>query len=151
MAGWLYALSVLLAGLAGFALAPRAQGGWATGSAFVLLALCWLGSTAIGVRHALLGDIDRHRRWMLRSVALTFAAVTLRLYLVAGLALLHLDFATVYLASAWLCWTLNLLAIEVYLSRSGGAPARARQALGVSPVRRLKAALKVDFEVKPQA
>lgn len=117
--GWLYVAVVLIGGLAGLALAPRAQGGWPTGTGFALLGLCWLISTVIAVRFAVLRKFELHRRWMLRSVALTFSAVTLRLYLGFGLGVLRLDFAIVYLAAAWLCWTLNLLAIELYLWRQG--------------------------------
>ncbi len=115
MLGWLYVLAVLLAGSAGLLLAPRAQGGWSTGASFLLLALLWLAFTAFAVIHAIRRRFEQHRRWMLRSVALTFAAVTLRIYLGFGIAALRLDFATAYLLAAWLCWTLNLLAVELWL------------------------------------
>lgn len=115
MLGWLYVLAVLQSGLAGLWLAPLAQGGWPTGLAFALLAIAWLVSTGLAVAYAVRLCFEKHRRWMLRSVALTFSAVTLRLYLVFGLAVLRVDFAIAYLAAAWLCWTLNLLAMEAYL------------------------------------
>jgi uncharacterized membrane protein len=113
--GWLYVLAVLQSGLAGLWLAPNAQGGWPTGLAFSLLAISWLVSTGLAVAYAVGRRYEQHRRWMLRSVALTFAAVTLRLYLVFGLAVLRVDFDIAYLAAAWLCWTLNLFAMEAYL------------------------------------
>lgn len=115
MTGWLYSLAVAIAAVAGGVLAFRAQTGWAAGSSFLLLAIAWFAFTATAVAQAVRRRFDAHRRWMLRSVGLTFAAVTLRLYLGAGLALAHWPFAKAYIVAAWACWTLNLLVVEIYL------------------------------------
>lgn len=152
--GGLYICAVAIGGVSGLLLAPRAQGGWATGSSFLLLGVLWLIFTGIALTRALQGRIAEHRRWMLRSVAMTFGAVTLRIYLGLGIAVLGLPFATAYLAAAWLCWPVNLLLIERYLRR---APLPAPHPPGhgmrsaFPPSSRLKAALKVDFEVNPQS
>jgi hypothetical protein len=62
--------------------------------------------------------IDLHRAWMLRSYSLTFAAVTLRIWLplsqVAGL-----PFLPSYQAIAWLCWVPNLIVVEWFVLRAG--------------------------------
>jgi hypothetical protein len=50
-------------------------------------------------------------------VALTFSAVTLRLYLKLGMSVFELGFPLSYLLAAWLCWTVNLLLVEWYLRR----------------------------------
>lgn len=121
LVGWLYAGGVLIGGLGGLTLAPNAHAGWASGGGFLLLALVWLATTAFGIAQAIAGRIDAHRRWMLRSVALTGSAITLRLMLAAGQGLLHLPFATVYVFAAWSCWTVNLFAVEFWLRRRGGA------------------------------
>jgi hypothetical protein len=61
---------------------------------------------------------------MIRSFALTLAAVTLRLYLplsrIAGI-----PFYDAYVPIAWLCWVPNLLVAETWLRlrRRGGARA----------------------------
>lgn len=123
--GWLYVLAVLIGGVSGLLLAPRAQGGWATGLSFLLLALLWLGSTGMALYCAIRGRFDSHRRWMLRSAALTFAAPTLRLYLGLGIGVVGLGFPQAYLLAAWLCWTLNLLAVELYLRRRSAPSAHA--------------------------
>lgn len=115
IAGWLYAAGVLIGGVAGLLLARNAHGGLASGSGFALLAVAWLASTGLGIRHAIAGEHAQHRRWMWRSVALTSSAVTLRLMLVLGQGVLHLPFVTVYVAAAWLCWTLNLALVEGWL------------------------------------
>jgi len=124
LAGGLYAAGVLSGGLSGLLLAPNAHAGWASGSGFLLLALAWLAVTAVGLREAVAGRIAAHRRWMLRSVALTGAAITLRLTLGVGQGLLQLPFATVYVFAAWSCWTVNLLAVELWLRRADAVARR---------------------------
>jgi hypothetical protein len=66
------------------------------------------------VQFILRGDPIRHRRWMIRSFALTAAAITLRMYLPLIFAF-HWPFSIAYPAIAWLCWIPNALAAEVYL------------------------------------
>lgn len=113
--GWLSAGAILIGGLGGLSLSTHAEGGWATGPAFALLALLWMGATANGIRYAIAGDIARHRRWMCRSLAMTFSAVTLRVILYSGMGLLHLPFLPVYVFAAWSCWTINLAVCEAWL------------------------------------
>lgn len=113
--GWAYLASVSIGGIAGIVMAFHAQGGWQTGGSFLLLAVLWLSCSWIGVYHAVGRRFEAHRRWMLRSIALTFAGVTLRIYLGLGLAAFDLRFADAYLIAAWLCWTVNLLVVEIYL------------------------------------
>ena len=115
--GWLYAGGVLAAGLAGLSLATDAHGGMASGSGFALLAVAWILVTGNGIRHAVAGNVGAHRRWMCRSVAMTFAAVTLRLGLALGVGVLDLAFTPVYVAMAWGSWTLNLALCELWLRR----------------------------------
>lgn len=109
--GRTYALTVLLSGLGGLALALSTEAGLAAASGFAMLAVLWLVTTGAGVWTARAGDITAHRRWMIRSAALTFAAVTLRLELplmiMGGLA-----FPTAYSIVGWLCWVPNLLLAE---------------------------------------
>jgi len=79
--GRLYLLAVVSGGGAGFALAQHAFGGLTARAAFGLLAVCWTGSTLNAYRHIRQGNLRAHRSWMIRSYALTLAAVTLRMYL----------------------------------------------------------------------
>lgn len=113
--GWLYGCSVLVGSMSGLSLAMNAQGGLPGRTAFVLLALMWPVATAIGIRYAIAKDLVRHRQWMLRSVALTYSAVTLRLVLLIGFGVLELPFMAVYVASAWLGWSINLAVCELWL------------------------------------
>ncbi len=154
--GGLYLACVLIGGISGLLLAPRSQGGMATVVGFSLIALIWLYCSGLALYYVVRGQYALHRRWMLRSAAVTFAAVTLRIYLGLGVAVLGLDFRTVYIVACWLCWSGNLLAVEIYLrfserSAQADADARRRQSLGVSPDSRLNAVLKVDLETNPQS
>jgi uncharacterized membrane protein len=115
--GRLYVAGVAVGAAGGLALAPTAYGGAVSGTGFALLAITWATTTALGLAAARRGDIAAHRRWMTRSAAVTFAAVTLRLILgthagldTAGLA--PVTFETTYRAAAWLSWLPNLLAAE---------------------------------------
>lgn len=115
LSGWLYVAAVLIGSLCGLSLAMHAQGGVPSRVSFVLMALMWPCLTAIGIQRAIVGDIAGHRRWMCRSVALTYSAVTLRLILGIGAGALQLPFIPVYIAAAWLGWSINLLACELLL------------------------------------
>ena len=122
--GWLYVGAILLAAPSGLSLAFGAQGGLASGAGFALLAVMWPVVTLRGVLLAVAGDTAGHRRWMSRSVALTFTAVTLRVALVVGTGMLQLPFMAVYITAAWASWLLNLAVCELIL-RWPASPARA--------------------------
>lgn len=115
LSGGLYTAGVLIGGLGGLSLSTHATGGAASGIAFALLAILWMGVTGIGIRHAIAGDLALHRRWMIRSIALTASAITLRLTLGIGQGVLHLPFVPVYIFAAWSCWTVNLALCELWL------------------------------------
>lgn len=120
--GRVYVPSVVVGGAAGFYLALYSFGGIITHIGFGLMAICWVSSTLIALRHIYRNDISKHRIWMIRSYAITLAAVTLRLYIplsqVAGF-----DFEVSYQAISWLCWVPNIILAEIYLnSRKQGNP-----------------------------
>lgn len=115
--GWIYSCAVLLGSLASLRLALHAQTGRVASAGFFFLGIAWLVSTSLAVRFILRGNVARHRRWMIRSYALTAAAITLRMYL--PLSFVHgFSYNVVYPAIAWLCWVPNLIAVEVYLRRA---------------------------------
>ncbi len=115
--GLLYVICVLLGGISGLLMALGATGGWVAKSGFFCLAVLWLYTTAMAFSYAIKGDITRHKQWIYRSVALTAAGITLRLFLGIGLGVMHWPFLTVYVPTAWLCWTLNLLICEIIIYR----------------------------------
>jgi len=105
-------VGVGIGGSAGLFMAFHAFGGLPARLGFGVLALLWLYTGYRAYRAIRARDIAAHRRWMVRNFALTFAAVTLRLYLptamVSGSA-----FEPAYIAVAWLCWVPNLIAVEL--------------------------------------
>lgn len=114
--GRAYALGVLLSGLGGLALATVSKGGVPAHLGFGLLSLTWIATTAMGVQRMRAGDVAGHRRWMTHSFALTFAAVTLRLYIPLGVVL-GLPEEPAYQVIAWLCWVPNVLVAEWAVGR----------------------------------
>lgn len=90
------------------------RGPWVFTS-FILQTACWFMFTALAIRHIQLGQINEHRNWMWRSYALTFAAVTLRLYVFIFTSSYDLSAPEAYGIIAWASWTINLIAVEIYL------------------------------------
>jgi uncharacterized membrane protein len=106
--GRVYVAACIVGGFAGLAIAPGSNGGAVAAAGFSVLAVLWITTTFIAYLAARRGDIAAHRGWMVLSFALTFAGVTLRLYL--PLALIQLEhFSQVYAVIAWACWVPNLL------------------------------------------
>lgn len=121
--GRLYAGCVLVSGIAGFWLGLFAPGGLIAGSGFMMLAALWIASTGKAVLHARRRAFAAHRVWMIRSFALTFAGVTLRLYL-AGYMLSDVSYVDASPVLGWLCWVPNLLLVEWWLAREREQAAR---------------------------
>lgn len=110
--GRLYGLAILISGASGLWLAATTMAGPVAAFGFGLLAVLWLGTTGRGISLAIRGDRVAHRRWMIRSIALTLAAVTLRIQIPMGM-MLDIPFDTAYPAIAWLCWVPNLIVAEM--------------------------------------
>lgn len=111
--GRVYCLCVLVGAIGGGYLSFYSYLGPTTGLGFFIADVLWLYTTYIALRFALARQFDAHRRWILRSFALSCAAISLRVLLPA-LSLVF-SFETSYALVAWLCWSLNLVLIEFYL------------------------------------
>lgn len=118
-----YVAGVMIGGVAGLGLATVSQGGMPAHIGFAGLALAWLYTTGSAFTRILRRDVAGHRRMMIRSFALTFAAVTLRIYFPAAVAA-GLPYEGSYQVIAWMCWVPNLLFAEWMLRRQGLAPVR---------------------------
>jgi uncharacterized membrane protein len=116
--------AIAIAGAGGLVLAPYSLAGLVGTLGFGLLAVLWLTFAATAFRAIRRGDVVAHRRWMVRTFALTYAAVTLRLWLFllvflqTGLAGVDADvaFDRAYLLVPFLSWVPNLLVAERYLA-----------------------------------
>ena len=116
--GRVYLAAVAIGAVAGFRMALESFGGLSTHFGFGMLAVIWLIATAMAYRRILQRKIQSHREWMIRSFALTFAAVTLRIWLPLFAGVLKLDFLPAYQTISWLCWVPNILVAEILVSRS---------------------------------
>ena len=112
--GTVYVVACLIGGCAALLLAAGTTSGPVGSAGFGLLAICWLGSTANAWRYAKARDFVRHRAWMTRSYALTFAAVMLRIYLPIAIVT-HMDVDQAYRAISFLCWVPNLIVAELWI------------------------------------
>jgi len=123
--GKLYVLSVFVSGLAALYIAFYATGGLISSLGFGGLAIAWLSATFLAYQNIRRRNIENHHAWMIRSYALTFAAVTLRLWIPLFQILAPFDFVTSYKIIAWLCWIPNLVIAEWIINvRSIGASNR---------------------------
>jgi len=116
-------IGVLLGGLSGLYLAAFAFGGITARLGFACLALSWLYTGMRAFLSIRRGAVAAHRKWMVRNFALTFAAVTLRIYMPLTI-MSGIPFATCYPFIAWLCWIPNLLVAEALFNRAPRYPGR---------------------------
>ena len=107
-----YIIAVLLSGLSGLYVAQFATGGWIAKLGFTALAICWLVTTFMAYQSIRKKAIRQHEVWMIRSYALTFGAVTLRLWMPLFMIGLEMDFIDAYVIIAWLAWVPNLFVAE---------------------------------------
>jgi hypothetical protein len=114
--GRIYLLAVLIWSAAGFYMAATAFGGLPTRIGFSMLAALWFTTGVMAYWHIRQGRVQIHRTWMIRNYALTFSAVTLRVWLPLFLALGY-GFSEAYATVAWLCWVPNLLIAELIINK----------------------------------
>ncbi|WP_114971093.1 DUF2306 domain-containing protein [Rhodoferax ferrireducens] len=110
-------IGVLVGGLARLFMAFYAFGGLPARLGFGCLALAWLYTGFRAYLAIRSRDVVSHRRWMVRNFALTFAAVTLRLWLPAAVAG-GIPFELTYPVIAWLSWIPNLLLAELFFQQT---------------------------------
>ncbi len=75
------------------------------------MSVLWFYTTIIAIVKVKQKDIMGHQKWMMRSFALSFAAVTLRI-LVPVFSVFTNDIEFIVVSTAWLSWMLNLLIVE---------------------------------------
>ena len=108
---------VLLSAPSGIYIGYFANGGITSKISFMILGILWLLFTILGIQMIKIGRKSAHEKWMLRSFALAFSAITLRLWKVILVFLFHPPPMDVYRIIAWLGWIPNLLIIEWYIAK----------------------------------
>lgn len=115
--GRIYVAACVIGGVAGGIIALSSNAGPIAGWGFLTLALLWVPFTLLALRAAMQRDFVAHERWMIRSFALTFAAVTLRIYLPVAIIQNQGEFPLdAYRAIAWLAWAPNLIVAELFIA-----------------------------------
>lgn len=126
--GRVYLAAVAVGGAAGLLISFFSPAGWVGLFGFGALAVLWMLTGWRAYRAIRRGDVATHQSWMIRNYALTFAAVTLRLWI--PLLLLtplwlgmpwEFDAAwtNAYAAVPFLAWLPNLLVAEWLIRRRG--------------------------------
>jgi len=108
---------LLLSAPSGIYIGFHANGGILAKISFVTLGMLWFLFTWKGVRSIRQKKIAEHQNWMLRSFALAFSAITLRLWKVILVFLFEPNPMDVYTIIAWLGWVPNLLLVEYLITK----------------------------------
>ncbi len=117
--GWLYVFSCLTASFGGLILALNTQSGIWVATGFGTLSIIWFYTTFKATVLAAKKQFTDHKVWMVRSYALTLAAITFRLVFLMILPILSgLEFELCYIIGSWLCWPINLALAEIWLRRN---------------------------------
>lgn len=115
--GRIYLVSILIGGISGLYMAQFATGGLASMIGFAALAILWIFTGYKAYTAIRRGAVQEHRVWLIRNYALTFAAVTLRIY-TRLFFLMGMTLPDFHSTNAWLCWVPNLLFAEWVISRT---------------------------------
>ncbi|MFC4263099.1 DUF2306 domain-containing protein [Ferruginibacter yonginensis] len=114
--GKFYVAAILLVNVPmGMIMAIYANGLWPTKLAFAILDILWCWFTYKAYITAQQKKFKAHQQFMIRSFALTFSAITLRLWKITLSHTFHFDDLTLYMIDAWMGFVPNLLAAEWYI------------------------------------
>lgn len=121
MAGRVYLACIVAGSAAAIAATAISTAGFAAQLGFLLLVVGWLYSAFRAYRSARRRRFAEHRLWMIRNYALTFAAVLLRIFLLAGIGFRQLvaavPFEQIYTASVWASILVSLVCAEWFVAR----------------------------------
>ncbi|TQR20378.1 DUF2306 domain-containing protein [Psychrobacillus vulpis] len=116
--GKIYLIGILFGSISGFYLALHATGGLAGKLGFTLLSIFWLISAYQALARVKEKKILDHQKWMIRNYSLTFAAVTLRIWLPLFVLLFGIEnFELSYAIIAWLAWVPNIIIAELFIQQ----------------------------------
>jgi hypothetical protein len=120
--GKMYVATILfLSAPAGLVMSFYANGNLVSKFSFAFLSVLWWVVTFWSYRLIRNKKILEHGNWMLRSYALTFSAITLRLYMFV-ISKFHLfstwTDADIYVMLSFMSWIPNLVVAEILIARS---------------------------------
>lgn len=118
--GKVYAWDILIVNFPpAMVLAVTAIGPWVSKLGFVILDFLWVFFTYRAVTMIKQGNISAHKHYMMRSYALTFSAITLRMWSTVFISILQWNPLIVYSVNAWMGFIPNLLFVEILIWREG--------------------------------
>ncbi|MEQ1735074.1 MAG: DUF2306 domain-containing protein [Rhodoglobus sp.] len=125
--GRIYLVSVAIGGTAALVMAPFNTAGFVGFFGFGSLAVLWLFTGWKAYRSIRAGDVNAHQAWMIRNFSLTYAAVTLRLWIGVLITVQLVTFggefddvwSNVYAAVPFLSWIPNIVVAELMVRRRG--------------------------------
>lgn len=116
--GKIYVISICLVGSVGGAyLAIFANGGFANQLGFMSLNVLWFITTLLAYQTIKKKKVTAHKHWMIYSYALTYAAVTLRIFWPFWEFGLGIPNEEAYAAIAWFCWVPNLIFAQILINK----------------------------------
>jgi uncharacterized membrane protein len=114
--GYIYVIDILfVTGPSGLIMSYYANGGISSKIAFTILSVLWITFTAIALNKAIKGNFVAHKKFMIRSYALTLSALSLRGWKVLIAQFTHIPPMDRYRIIAWLGWGLNLIIAEIII------------------------------------
>ena len=118
--GRVYVVAALGTGATGVFMSVWSFGGAVTHVGFGVLGVLVMATTGLAFARIRAGDVAAHRAWMVRSFALIFAGVTLRIELPLLIGVFGGEFLPAYRLVAWLSWVPNLAWAEWWVRRRSG-------------------------------
>ena len=117
--GAIYIIVLLtVAAPSGLIMSFYANGGVIAQIGFVIMSILWIVTTLMSVYHLRKKNYVHHGKWMLRSYALTLAAITLRVYGYLFDALkFQLPPKETYILLSYVSWIPNLILAEILIRR----------------------------------
>ncbi|MFJ5765971.1 DUF2306 domain-containing protein [Lysinibacillus sp. NPDC093210] len=117
--GKIYMIGILFGSVTGLYLAIYATGGFISQFGFSALSILWMITGYQALVKIKEQKIYDHQQWMIRNYSLTFAAVTLRIWLLVFTVLFGFEnFMISYPIISWLCWVPNLIIAQWIIGRS---------------------------------
>lgn len=132
LTGRILAAAIVVGAATGLVVAQVSYAGLSGTIGFSLLSVIWTWCCFRSVATIRAGDLAGHRRWVTRTSALTFAAVTLRVATGASVVVLtaatdmgaQAAFDRAYVVMPFFSWMVNLAVVEWVRQRSGTGRAR---------------------------
>jgi uncharacterized membrane protein len=113
--GKVYVLSVFINIFPALYVSFFATGGWISTTGFILLDLAWLITTYIAYQSIRNKNIGKHKKWMVRSYAVTLANTSIYIITLLLNSGIGIEYVASYQCAVWLGWILNLLIAQLII------------------------------------